>query len=74
MKRDGKLMSTVKVGEKGQFVIPKEMREMFGIEAGDTLLLLADRERGIAIVRNEDYLNFAEAIFKAQNEGEGAKR
>ena len=67
-------MSTVKVGEKGQFVIPKEMREMFGIEAGDTLLLLADRERGIAIVRNEDYLNFAEAIFKAQNEGEGAKR
>lgn len=40
---------TVKVGEKGQFVIPKEARDVFGIRPGDTLLLLGDEKRGIAI-------------------------
>lgn len=62
----GKFISTVKVGEKGQIVIPKGARELFDIKPGDTLLLLADVEQGIAIVRNEDYLNFAGAIFEAQ--------
>ena len=64
---EGKFIATVKVGEKGQIVIPKGARDIFGIEPGDTLLLLADKERGIAIVQNDEYLNFAEAIFSAQN-------
>ena len=38
----GKYMATVKVGEKGQIVIPKGARELFGIEPGDTLLLMAE--------------------------------
>lgn len=63
---EGKFIATVKVGEKGQIVIPKGARDIFGIEPGDTLLLLADKERGIAIVQNDEYLNFAEAIFSAQ--------
>lgn len=46
----GKFISVVKVGEKGQIVIPKGAREMFGIRPGDNLLLLADIERGIALV------------------------
>ena len=45
----GKYMSSVKVGPKGQIVIPKEVREMFGVRPGDTLLLLADVNRGIAL-------------------------
>lgn len=45
----GKYAWTVKVGEKGQFVIPKEARDLFGIQPGDTLILLGDAERGIAI-------------------------
>ena len=45
----GKYMTTVKVGPKGQIVIPAEVREMFGIEPGDQLLLLADTEQGIAL-------------------------
>ena len=45
----GKHAWTVKVGEKGQFVIPKEARELFDIHPGDTLILLGDTERGIAI-------------------------
>ena len=61
MPRD-KFMSSVKVGEKGQIVISKEVREMFDIEPGDMLLLLADRERGIAIVDNEGFLAMANQI------------
>lgn len=42
-------MSSVKIGPKGQIVIPKEAREMFGFKPGDTIVLLADSERGIAL-------------------------
>ena len=48
-KPEGKFAWAVKVGEKGQFVIPKEARDLFDIKPGDTLLLLGDIERGIAI-------------------------
>lgn len=40
---------TVTVGEKGQIVIPKQAREVFGIAPGDTLMLLGDETRGLAI-------------------------
>lgn len=45
---------TVKVGEKGQIVIPKEIRELFSIQPGDTLLMLADSKRGIAIMNDDE--------------------
>lgn len=45
----GKYAWTVTVGEKGQIVIPKQARQVFGIEPGDTLILLGDEKRGIAI-------------------------
>ena len=44
----GKNAWTVKIGEKGQFVIPKEAREMFGLHPGDTILVLGDIEKGLA--------------------------
>lgn len=62
----GKYIWTAKVGEKGQIVIPKEARDVFNIKPGDTLLLLGDEAQGIAIVKNDDYINFAQAIFDAQ--------
>jgi len=43
------IFGTVKVGERGQIVIPKEAREIFNIQPGDTLLVLGDKESGIAI-------------------------
>ena len=46
---EGKYAWTATVGEKGQIVIPKQARDIFGIRPGDTLLLLGDKERGIAI-------------------------
>ena len=50
MKKDGKhYMASVRLGPKGQIVIPKEAREMFGLESGDLLVLLADSDRGIAL-------------------------
>lgn len=64
----GKYAWTAKVGEKGQIVIPKEAREVFHINPGDTVLLLGDVEQGIAIVNNNTFMQFAEAIFHAQNE------
>lgn len=45
----GKHAWTATVGEKGQIVIPKQARDLFGIKPGDTLLILGDEERGIAI-------------------------
>ena len=47
---DGKYIGTVKVGEKGQFVIPKEARDLFNISPGDTLIVLGDKKRGIALL------------------------
>ena len=46
----GKFISMVKVGEKGQIVIPKPARAMFDINPGDMLVILADTERGIALL------------------------
>ncbi len=53
----GKDLCTVKIGEKGQIVIPKNMRDMFDIKPGDSLLLLADKDRGIAIVHDTGLVN-----------------
>lgn len=63
---EDKFMSTVKVGEKGQIVIPKGARDLFGIEPGDTLLLMADKKQGIGIVPNAPFLDFAKAVFDVQ--------
>ena len=40
-----------KVGEKGQIVIPKQAREMFDIKAGDSVIVLCDKQKGMAIVK-----------------------
>lgn len=70
---EGKFMCTVKVGEKGQIVIPKGARDLFDIKPGDTLLLLADKDHGIAIVQSDGYLQFAKEVFVAQEKPEEAK-
>ena len=52
-----------KVGEKGQIVIPKEAREMFGIKPGDSIVVLCDKTRGIALVKAEIIEDLADKVF-----------
>lgn len=63
---DGRYMSAVKLGPKGQIVIPKEVRDMFGVGPGDSLLLLADVRRGIALQTFAYYDSLADAIFEGK--------
>ena len=62
-----KFACSVTVGRKGQIVIPKEMREMFGIESGDSLLLLADIKKGIAIPPKNSFNEIFAKIFDKKN-------
>jgi len=48
-----RVFGTAKVGERGQIVIPKEARELFGIKPGDTLLILGEAETGLIVSRPE---------------------
>lgn len=57
---------TVTVGEKGQIVIPKQAREVFGIEPGDTLILLGDIKRGIAIPPKSTFTTLASRVFEEE--------
>ncbi len=61
------IFGTVKVGEKGQIVIPKEARDIFNIKPGDSLLLLGDEAQGIAIVKTELFQQFAHEILNSMN-------
>lgn len=60
---NGKYAWTVKIGEKGQFVIPKEARDIFDIHPGDTILVLGDKERGIAIPPKATMQKYTEMIM-----------
>ena len=62
--KDKYIFGVVKVGEKGQIVIPKEAREVFGIEAGDSLLVLGDTAKGIAIVKTQVFDAAVSGVFE----------
>ena len=65
-KPKGKYAWSATVGEKGQIVIPKQARELFDIHPGDTLVLLGDVERGIAIPAKQVFESYTEQIFADQ--------
>ena len=48
-----RVFGTAKVGDRGQIVIPKEAREMFNIQPGDTLLILGETDAGLIVSRPE---------------------
>ena len=64
MKKGQHIFGTVKVGEKGQIVIPKEARRIFGIKPGDTLLVLGDEAQGLAVVKADVMQELAVNILK----------
>ena len=57
------IFGTARVGEKGQIVIPKEARTVFGIAPGDTLLILGDEKNGIIVTKPDVIETVAEEIF-----------
>ena len=60
---DGKYAWIVKIGEKGQFVIPKEAREIFDLKPGNEILILGDEKKGIAILPKSEQASLIEKIF-----------
>ena len=67
-KSEGKFAGTVRVGEKGQIVIPKGARDLLDIQPGDTLLVLADKKRGIAVTKDDVLLQQFDAIMGTERE------
>ncbi len=63
------LFGVVKVGERGQIVIPKQARDMYKIQAGDKLVVLGeDATQGIALLKREGFLEMADMIRNAEPE------
>ena len=60
---EGKFAWMVKIGEKGQFVIPKEARELFDLQPGDEILVLGDKKRGVAILPKNMQQEYIQRIF-----------
>lgn len=61
----------VKVGERGQIVIPKQARELYGIQAGDKLIVLGeDVTKGLALLKSDGFLEFAEMIRRTEPVGD----
>lgn len=63
MEKD-KYVGISKVGEKGQIVIPKEVRDMFNIKTGDSIIVLCDRKKGIALVKSDVIEDLTDNILK----------
>lgn len=59
-----RVFGTAKVGDRGQIVIPKEARELFRIQPGDTLLILGEENKGLIISRPELLRDIADEIFE----------
>ena len=58
-----RVFGTAKVGDRGQIVIPKEARELFGIRPGDTLLILGEAETGLIVSRPDVLNNLADELL-----------
>ena len=55
---------SVKGRTKGQITLPKEAREMFDIKVGDTIMVLGDKDRGIALMKADIFYEFMEGNKK----------
>jgi AbrB family looped-hinge helix DNA binding protein len=65
-----RVFGTAKVGDRGQIVIPKEARELFKIQAGDTLLILGEEETGLIVSKPEVLSDIANKLFQTMKNEE----
>ena len=63
MNKTRHIFGTAKVGDRGQIVIPKDARELYGIRPGDTLLILGDEENGMIVTKPDVLNNLAAKIL-----------
>ena len=59
-KDDERFIVSVKVGPKGQITIPIEARKMFDIKEGDTIMVMGDINRGIALLKDDLFYSLME--------------
>ena len=61
-----KYVGICKVGEKGQIVIPKEIRNMFDIKSGDSIIVLCDKDKGIALLKADVIENLSDKVLNKE--------
>lgn len=66
----GRYAWIVKIGERGQFVIPKEARDFFDFQPGDEMLVLGDEKKGLAILPKKDQSQFIARIINGVDDSE----
>ncbi|MBQ9107419.1 MAG: AbrB/MazE/SpoVT family DNA-binding domain-containing protein [Clostridia bacterium] len=65
--KEDRFIVSVKVGPKGQITIPAAARKMFNIKEGDTLMVMGDKERGIALIKDDVFYQLMGGIFNNDN-------
>ncbi len=63
MNKNKFIFGVCKVGEKGQIVIPKEARDVFNIKTGDSLIVLGDTAKGLALLKTDVFEDQAELVL-----------
>ena len=58
------IFGMVKVGDKGQIVIPAKARQIFDINPGDSIIVLGDEEQGIALIKEKGILEMLNSAMK----------
>ena len=65
--KEDRFIVSVKVGPKGQITIPAAARKMFNIKEGDTLMVMGDKERGIALIKDDVFYQLMGGVFNNDN-------
>ena len=65
--KEDRFIVSVKVGPKGQITIPSAARKMFNIKEGDTLMVMGDKERGIALIKDDVFYQLMSGMFNNEN-------
>ncbi len=61
--KNDRFIISVKVGPKGQITVPAEARKMFDIKEGDTLMVMGDSKRGIALIKADEFYKIMEGAI-----------
>ena len=59
---ENRFIVSVKVGPKGQITIPAVARKMFNINEGDTLMVMGDKQKGIALIKDDEFYKLMEGV------------